>query len=183
MTIRVRAISSEERETLGRWERADDLVRYRRARVLKLSEARWQAVRIAEALGLHVETVRSLIKAFNAGGLDAVTPRPRSGGRPPTYPPEVAEAAEDLTRQDPPADEGRATWTLQRLAQALAKRLERVPSISHETVRRLLGARDIVYRQAKAWLSSPDPHYALHKAQRDRLLAWARAAPDRKSVV
>ena len=52
MTIRVRPISVEEREILGRWERADNVVRYRRARVLLLSEERWKCPRIAEALGL-----------------------------------------------------------------------------------------------------------------------------------
>lgn len=182
MTIRVRAMSTEERETLGGWERADDVVRYRRARVLLLSAERWRCARIAEALGLHVETVRGLIKTFNEGGLDAITPRPRSGGRPPTYSPEVGEAAEDLTRQDPPPEERRGTWTLHGLARVLAERLNALQRISHESVRRLLGARGIVYRRAKAWLTSPDPRYALHKAQRDRLLALARAAPDGVAV-
>lgn len=182
MTIRVRTISAEERDTLGRWERADDVVRYRRARVLLLSEERWQCARIATALGLHVETVRGIIKAFNEGGIEAVTPRPRSGGPPRKYPSDVAEAAEQLTHEEPPSEQGRATWTLHHLAQALAKRLPDVQQISHETVRRLLRARDIVYRQAKAWLTSPDPHYALHKSQRDRLLALAWAAPDGAAV-
>jgi transposase len=182
MTIRIRPISVEERETLSRWERADDVVRYRRARVLLLSDERWKCARIAEALGLHVETVRGIIKAFNEGGIDGVTPQPRSGGRPPKYSSDVAEAAEDLTRQEPPPAEGRATWTLHHLARALASRLPGVERISHETVRRLLRTRDIVYRQAKAWLTSPDPQYALHKAQRDRLLALARGTHDGAAV-
>jgi transposase len=170
MTIRIRPINTEEREILGHWERADDVVRYRRARVLLLSEDCWKCARIAEALGLHVETVRSIVKAFNEGGIDAVTPQPRSGGRPPTYPPQVAEAAEDLTRQEPTSGEGRGTWTLHHLARALADCLPSVERISHETVRRLLGTRGIVYRQAKTWLTSPDPLYTLHKSQRNRLL-------------
>ncbi|MHB0859356.1 MAG: transposase, partial [Anaerolineae bacterium] len=64
----------------------------------------------------------------------------------------------------------------------LAERLKDIQQISHESVRRLLGARDVLYRQAKAWLTSPAPHYALHKAQRDRLPALARAAPDGAAV-
>jgi len=182
MTIRVRTIRDEERETLGQWERADGVVAYRHARVLLLSAQGWRCARIAEALGLHVQTVRDLIKAFNADGLDAVTPRPRSGGRPPTLPPETGEAAEDLTRQDPPLEEGRGTWTLHGLARVLTQRLEGLRAISHESIRRVLGARDVLYRQAKAWLTSPDPRYALHKAQRDRLLALARAVPDGAAV-
>jgi transposase len=182
MVIRVRPITQEERETLTRWERSDDVVRYRRARILRLSEAKWKCRAIAEALALHIETVRLVIKAFNDGGIAAITPKPRSGGRPPSYSDDIAEAAEDLVRQGPPPDEGRATWTLYRLAKALAHRFEHVDTISHEAVRRLLAARDIVYRRAKAWLTSPDPLYGLRKRQRDRLLAMARTAPDGAAV-
>ena len=88
--MHARAISPEERDALGRWERADDLVRYRRARALLLSEAHWKGARIADSLGLHVETVRGLIKAFNQG---AWTPSPRyrarGAARPPTVPTSV----------------------------------------------------------------------------------------------
>jgi hypothetical protein len=44
-------------------------------------------------------------------------------------------------------------------------------------VRRLLARREIAYRRAKEWLTSPDPLYDLRKSQRDRLLAMARSAP------
>jgi transposase len=109
MTIRVRPITCEESETLDRWQRSDDIVRYRRARLLRLSEAKWKCPVIAQALGQHEETVREVITAFNEGGIPAITPRPRSGGRPPSYTEEVAQEAENLARQDPPAEGGRAT--------------------------------------------------------------------------
>ena len=182
MVIRVRSITQEERETLGRWERSDDVVRYRRARILRLSEAKWKCSAIAEALALHAETVRMVIKAFNEGRIPAITSEPRSGGRPPGFSAEVAEVAEDLVRQGPPPDEGRATWTLHRLAEAVASHFEHIRKISHEAVRRLLATRDIVYRQAKAWLISPDALYGLRKRWRDRLLAMARTAPDGAAV-
>jgi transposase len=81
MTIRVRTITNKESETLDHWQRCDNVVGYRRARVLRLSEREWQCAAIAEVLGLHVETVRQVIKDFNEGGIDAIAPRPRSGGR------------------------------------------------------------------------------------------------------
>jgi transposase len=81
MTIRVRDITSKESETLAHWQRCDDVVGYRRARILRLSERGWQCADIADVLGVHVETVRELIKNFNEGGIDAIAPRPRSGGR------------------------------------------------------------------------------------------------------
>jgi hypothetical protein len=90
--------------------------------------------------------------------------------------------AEQLSRQTPPAEQGRATWTLQGLAEAIAARFEHIGTVSHEAVRRLLKQRGIHYRRAKEWLTSPDPLYALHKSQRDRLLVVARAAPDGAAV-
>ena len=81
MTIRIRLITEQESEVLERWQRLDDIVRYRRARMLRLAEANWKCVAIAEALGLHVATVRQTIKDFNKGGIAALAPRPRSGGR------------------------------------------------------------------------------------------------------
>ena len=109
MAIRVRSITAQESEILDRWQRCDDIVRYRRARVLRLSETDWRCPAIAEVLALHVETVRLVIKAFNEGGIEAITPQPRSGGRPPGYTQEVA----DVPR----------TWHVRNL---LAKKVERL---------------------------------------------------------
>ena len=178
MAIRVRSITAEESEILDRWERGDNIVCYRRARILRLSEADWRCPAIAEVLALHVETVRWTIKTFNEGGIEAITPQPRSGGRPPGYTQEIADVAEDLARQEPPGQEGRATWTLHSLAKAIAARFDHIDTMSHEAVRRLLKLRDIAYYRAKQWLTSPDPLYEQRKRRRDRLLALARAAPD-----
>lgn len=82
MTLYVRSMTPEEADMLDHWQRADNVVRYRRARIVRLSAAEWKAEDIADALGLHVETVRQTIKDFNEGGIPAITPQPRSGGRP-----------------------------------------------------------------------------------------------------
>lgn len=182
MTIYVRSITREESKTLDHWERADDVVGYRRARILRLSEDGWKCGEIADALGLHVETVRQTIKDFNEGGMPAIAPRPRSGGSQPVYTDEVAEVAEMLVRQKPPPEEDRATWTLVSLSDVLADRFDHIATMSHEAVRRLLDQRGITYRRAKEWLLSPDPLYEVRKNQRDRLLAMARAAPDGAAV-
>jgi transposase len=182
MAIKVRPITPKESQVLDHWQRSDDITRYRRARTLRLSEAKWKCQTIAKALGLHIETVRLIIKAFNEGGIPAITPRPRSGGRPPGYTEEVAEVAEELVRREPPAEEGRATWTLQGLAKAIAARFDHISTMSLEAVRRLLRMRSIVYRLAKRWLTSPDPLYGLRKSQRDRLRALARESSDGAAV-
>ena len=81
MTIRIRTITTEESTTLDKWQRRDNVVGYRRARILRLAEQNWQSESIADVLGVHVETVRQVIKDFTKGGIDAIAPRPRSGGR------------------------------------------------------------------------------------------------------
>lgn len=90
--------------------------------------------------------------------------------------------ARALIRQGPPVEAGRASWTLQQLAEALVERVESLSTLSPEGVRRLLQRCGIEWRRAKEWLTSPDPRYAVRKAHRDRLLAWARAAPDGAAV-
>ena len=182
MTIHVRSITSKESEILDHWERADSVVGYRRARILRLSEEGWKCEQIANVLGIHIETVRQTIKDFNKGGIPAIAPRPRSGGSQPVYTDDVAEAAETLVRQKPPQEQAQATWTLTSLSEALAARFDHISTISHETMRRLLNRCGITYRQAKEWLTSPDPLYDVHKNQRDRLLAMAREAPDGAAI-
>ena len=174
MTIHIRKITEKEQETLDHWERVDDVVKYRRARMLRLSEMGKVSGEIAEVLGVHVETVRETINAFNEGGIAAITPRPRSGGRPRQYTQEVAEKAKDLVREGPPSEEGRATWTLRGLGQALARHFEHLETVSHEGVRRMLIREGVKWYRAKEWIISPDPDYAVLKAQRDWLLNMAR---------
>lgn len=74
MTFYVRRVTREEADVLDHWQRADNVVRYRRARIVRLSADRWKAEVIANALGLHVETVRQTIKDFNEGAIPAITP-------------------------------------------------------------------------------------------------------------
>jgi len=182
MAIRIRPITSEEQEILDRWQRADNVVAYRRARILRLSAAGHTCPLIAELLGLHVATVRDTIRQFNDGGIPAITPQPRSGGRPRRYDEAVAEVAEGLIRQGPPPEGNRATWTLRTLATAIADRCAQVTQMGPEAVRRVLASRRIAYRRAKEWLTSPDPTYERKKRRRDRLLAWARSAPDGAAI-
>jgi transposase len=86
MTLSVRTITADESDVLDQWQRADNVVCYRRARIVRLSADGWKAADIADVLGLHVEVVRQAIKDFNQGGIPAITPRPRSGGRPGSRP-------------------------------------------------------------------------------------------------
>ena len=65
MTIKVRTIRAKESETLDHWQRADNVVGYRRARVLRLSEAGWKCPAIAEVLGVHVAPTACAFNELN----------------------------------------------------------------------------------------------------------------------
>jgi transposase len=124
MTLRVRAVSEEEREKLERTARSRTagagLVR--RAQIVGHALEGLKAPEISARLGLCGATVRHWLKRFNARGLQGLEEDVRSG-RPPTYSAEQRSAVINtaLTR---PADLGLpfASWTLDRLVAHLAGR-------------------------------------------------------------
>jgi hypothetical protein len=80
MAISVRSITAEQTEILDRRERGDTVACYRRARIVRISEADWPCRASAEALALHVESARWTIKTSNRGGIESITaPEPIFG--------------------------------------------------------------------------------------------------------
>jgi putative transposase len=113
-----------------------------RIEMVILSDAGWSAPRIATHLGYCGQTVRDLLRAFLARGLDALHPF-RSGPAP------------DIARRDRVADELRRllaedrTWTSRQLSQALA---ERGISLGSRQVRRHLKRLNAGYRRTASTL-------------------------------
>jgi transposase len=154
-----RALTDAERAEVAAWRRSNDRVRHVRAGVVLLAETAPSAASVARGLGLHVQTVREMLRWSAAGGLAAIAPRPRPG-RPRTFGERAADALVALLHEPPPGDEGR--WTLGSAAAALAARLGR--PVSTEAVRRLLRRRRCSWQRAKGWVSSPDPAYAFEQS-------------------
>ena len=155
------------------------------ATILLLSHQGRSVQEIAAGLGLHVQTVRARLRAFNAADRHqrwGLLRPPRRPGRRPTYGPDVQRGLVDLLKQAPEkfgVDSG--VWRLHDLV-AVAKQtgLVRGPAaqtFNVEAVRRLLRKAGYVYLSAKWWLTSDDPHYQHKKARRDKLLAWAKRDP------
>ncbi len=156
----VRSLTAAEQAAVHKAIRSSNAVTHRRARIIALSEAGRRVTEIADAVGMHAETVRRVIRAVNAGELTAqLGPRPKRTGRPPTFGPQVAEGLEQLLHR-PPKDFGfeTARWTLQDLATA-ARMSGLVGSIDPSTVWRMLLSRGKSWKQAKRRMSSPDPEY------------------------
>ncbi len=103
-----------------------------RLEMIRLADAGWTVPRIARHLGAHEQTVRKYVKAFLAGGLDALTDRPRPG-RPPTVTAAHLAALETLL------DAGGRTWTTRQLVAWLAR--EHEVQVHPDHLSRLLHAR------------------------------------------
>src|SRR5215210_5305278 len=104
MTIRVRAVSDEEKETLGRTARSRTVGAglVRRAQIVVHALEGLRAPEIGARMGLGGVTVRHWLKRFNARGLQGLEEDVRTG-RPPTYPAEQRSAVIN-TALTPPAD-------------------------------------------------------------------------------
>src|SRR3712207_4652964 len=115
MSLRVRAVSDEEREELGRMagSRTMGAGLVRRAQIVLHALEDLKAPAIAARMGLCGATVRHWLKRFHARGLGGLEEDVRTGG-PPTYSAEERSAVINtaLTR---PADLGLpfASWTLE----------------------------------------------------------------------
>jgi len=86
-----------------------------RLEMVRLSDVGWSVPRIARHLGQHEQTVRTWIKAFLAGGFDALPNKPRGGK-------ESALSAPMLEGVRAEVATGTRTWTAAQLAAWVAER-------------------------------------------------------------
>jgi transposase len=160
MTIRVRAVSDEESETLGRMARSRTVGAglVRRAQIVLHALEGLTAPEIGARMDLGGVTVRHWLKRFNARGLQGLEEDVRTG-RPPTYSAEQRSTVINtaLTR---PADLGLpfASWTLDRLVaylagQGIAMRRSRISEIFIQ--------EGLKWRHEETWVGARvDPEFA-----------------------
>src|SRR3954470_22992443 len=124
MTLRVRVVSDEAREELGRMARSRTVGAglVRRAQIVVHALEGLKTPEIGARMGLGGATVRHWLKRFNARGLEGLEEDVRTG-RPATSPAEQRSAVIDAALPRP-ADLGLpfASWTLDRLVAHLAER-------------------------------------------------------------
>jgi transposase len=171
----VRSVSMEEGRRLQRISRtAKDPVRLRRAIVVMMS-AQGQSVRdVVSLMQVSEDYVRDVIHAFNERGFDALDPK-WSGGRPKTISDRMRERICLIARTSP-ADWGIAafsTWSLAKLAEHLIQRRV-VPTISRETLRRILREGKVSWQTTTTWKASTDPDFV---AKMHRVLELYDAPP------
>jgi len=120
--------------------------------------------RIADELGLHVDTVRTWRGRFAAQGMTGLNDRHRSG-RPPVFPATVVAEVKALACSLP-AEHGLplSRWSSLDLAmEAVSRGITN--SLSGSTVRRWLDADAIKPWQHRSWIFPRDPDFAV-KAER-----------------
>jgi transposase len=161
MTIRVRALSTEEQAELTRRARSRTLCagRVKRAQLVLLAVGGHTAEGIAGILRLHARTARFWLKRFNAHGLAGLEESARPG-RPPIYPAAQVGAviAAALTR---PADLGLpfASWTLDRLAAYLSE--TKGIAMRRSRIGEILAREGLSWRQEETWFGARvDPDFA-----------------------
>jgi transposase len=164
--IYVRDLTEDEQEILKKSLRSKNPFGIRRSQIVLASARKETARRIARTLGCDDQTVRNVIKKFNATGLEVL----KSGSHRPykittTFTPEKIEQLKDILHQSP-RNFGKETslWTLELLAEVSFSEKVAERLVSGEAIRMTLKRFDISWKRAKHWISSPDPVYLLKKS-------------------
>ncbi len=164
--IYVRELTEDEQKRLKKGVRSKNPFEIRRSQIVLASARKETARRIARTLGCDDQTVRNVIKKFNACGLDVL----KAGSHRPhkitaTFTPEKIEQLKDILHQSP-RNFGKETslWTLDLLAEVSFSEKVAERLVSGEAVRITLKRFGISWKRAKHWISSPDPAYLLKKS-------------------
>jgi len=160
MTLRVRAVSDEEREALERMARSRTLGAglARRAQIVMHALEGLKAPEIGARMDLCGATVRHWLKRFNARGLQGLEEDVRTG-RPPTHSAEQTGAVIN-TALTPPAKLGPpfASWTLDRLVAYLA---ERGIATRRSRISEIFIREGLKWRHEESWFGERvDPDFA-----------------------
>jgi transposase len=162
----VRSLTEDEQQSLVVALKSPEAFRLRRAQYL-LASSRGQIPRqIAATYGGCEQTVRNVIRAFNADGLKCLTPQSR---RPKTVCAQLSgpnlERFQAILHQSPRQfGKSRSAWTQPLLAEVAYEQGLTSHQVSHETVRHALARLGANWKRAKHWITSPDPQYTLKKS-------------------
>jgi transposase len=178
--IFVRDLTEEEEARLKQGLRSKDGFEVRRSQIILASARKQTAIQIGRQLNCDDQTVRNVIKQFNAHGLEvlkAKSNRPHTIKA--TFSEDKIEPLKELLHQSP-RNFGKETsiWTLELLAEVSYEAGLTEEKVSRETVRQALKRFGIAWKRAKKWINSPDPAYLLKKKQRERLMAMAAERAD-----
>jgi transposase len=161
MTIRLRAMTDEEVETIQRWasSRTAEARLVERAKVIRFAHEGRPGKAVAEELGLNPATVRKWLKRFNAKGLEGLQDAERPG-KPPTYTAEqVGEVVATALTNPSTLGLPFASWTLDRL-EVYLNDVKGIP-IKRTRIDDILLAEGLRWRKQETWFGERvDPEFA-----------------------
>ena len=163
--IFIRPLTEDERQYIQKGLRSSDAFVLRRCQILLASARGERAPLIARQLGCDDQTIRNVIKGFNAAGLAVLQ---EGSSRPhhlrTTFTEEGCQRLQDLLHRSP-RDFGkeRGVWTLELAAQVSFEQGITSTLVSDESVRRALKRLKTNWKRAKHWITSPDPLYLKKK--------------------
>jgi transposase len=159
--IFVRPLSEKEQQQVKAGLRSSDAFVLRRCQIVLASARGERATVIACQLGCDDQTVRNVIKGFNAKGLAVL----QAGSSRPHHLHQAIEAHElprlrDLMQRGPRAfDKPTSVWTLPLLAEVCWQEGLTSEQVSGETIRQAVRRLGECWKRAKHRISSPDPLY------------------------
>lgn len=161
----VRALTTEEIETLKQGLRSPSAFRVRRSQILLKSHQGHKAQAIAEALHCSDQTVRVAIRAFQQEGLACLEEKSHARH---DQDPEIDERGrvrlQELVRRSPRScGYETSVWTRPLLAQQLHQEGYTTRVMSQTSISNALERLGIAWRRAKHWIHSPDSHYEHRK--------------------
>lgn len=161
----VRELTEAERHVLQAGLRSPNGFTLRRCQIVLASARAQTATEIARDLSCARQTVRNALGAFEERGLAALAMGSRRPQRvAPVFDAAKGEQLRALLHESPRAvGKTRSTWTLALAADVCFERGREPARVSTETIRRALRRLGVGWRRAKAWITSPDPRYALKK--------------------
>lgn len=175
--IFVPALTTAEHAALVTALRSSNAFALRRAQILLASNQRAKPAQIAATYGCSDQTVRNVIREFQARGLQVL--KQGSTARTDQLPlldgPKLEVLRELLHRSPRDFDKQSSLWSLA-LAATVAYEQGLTPYVvSIETIRNALKRLQVSWQRAKHWIISPDPRYETKKtiALADRISAKA----------
>ena len=162
----IRRLTEGQRHQLEDALHSRDAFGLRRAQYLLASAQGLVPLQIAITYGGCQQTVRNVIRAFNATGLECLTPQSR---RPKSACPQLwghnLERLQQILHQSPRVfGKKTSVWTQPLLAEVAWEQGRTEQRVSHETIRQALIRLKTNWTRAKHWITSPDPQYARKKS-------------------
>jgi len=159
----IRPLTFEERQQLEDGLRSSDAFILGRCQILLASARGERPARIARQFSCATQSVRHAIHAFHRRGLASLSAQ--SWGPKQTRVVLDAKPLWALLHERPRSfGKPRSTWTLRLAAEVCWERGLTPYQVSIETIRQALKRLGVNWRQAKRWITSPDPQYSFKKS-------------------